>query len=375
MTNQLTIDSGKIYNNLISNLNMLDISKDSTVYKTVQPVIDEMNSFLIYANNITKEFNTTTASFVSLQREAANYNIFRRSFNDLIIDTPMEALKISVDPANVFGDIQNTTLYKKGDVVNIGNISITFLKDAVLSNSTDTPFINAKLSLVNVDTYYIEDGSTYLVTPTTNTTLVPNASLTFTRNIGIVNIQESIEDFRLRIIAAKSLPFRNSNSVLNQLVLEVPGITNIDVATEADSSFNRIYVYTERLYTTGIDVLINTGLIPAVQSVLSDKLDFKIKTEVLSATPLELNINVSTLSSNVSTETVRATLNKTLRQYKNLDKNTLYNLLKSQITDLNKVSIELKSISIFENNLNLVTDAPIVLPEGRFFYISKLSGI
>ncbi len=326
MTNQLTIDSGKIYNNLISNLNMLDISKDSAVYKTVQPVIDEMNSFLIYANNITKEFNTTTASFVSLQKEAANYNIFRRSFNDLIIDTPMEALKISVDPLNVFGDIQNTTLYKKGAVINIGNISITFLKDVVLSNSTDTPFINAKLSLVNVDTYYIEDGSTYLVTPTTNTTLVPNASLTFTRNIGIVNIQESIEDFRLRIIAAKSLPFRNSNSVLNQLVLEVPGITNIDVATEEDSSFNRIYVYTERLYTTGIDVLINTGLIPAVQSVLSDKLDFKIKTEVLSATPLELNINVSTLSSNVSTETVRTALNKTLRHYKNLRKKTLYNL-------------------------------------------------
>jgi hypothetical protein len=376
---QLNLNKGKIYSDIIKNLGIGSLNINSSVYKTTQPVIDELEIFSDYCNQVIKEINVNTASYPTLQKLGGELGIYRRSFNTIDLPKTLEVAYISFDETQSLTSTSTAVLvFPAGSSVEVGRTICTFKEDVYVSGAT-REYVDISLKLNYTDVFNIAKDTSYSLTPTRNKESVPSVGITFTQSVGIVNIEENIEDYRVRLLQAKGMPSKGYNYILQQAVQEVPGILKIEIDQGSDSTFYNIYTYTKELLEKGRDVRINSFLNLAVTESITQRLDKDIDVQVLPAEPINLMIEIpSTLTLNMTTEAIRVALNIYLQNSDKINNTYLLSILRGilghTLTE-NQITVRLKSPNIFESDLELDLNNTKIRPRGRFYYVTTINSV
>lgn len=379
-TNIIKVDRVKILQNLANNLNVNILNENSSVFRIGTPIINELESFAQYANRALSEMQISSASYPTLQQIGAELGIYRKVYNLLEVYKSDQVLEIRVDPNDELSTISDTLLFNIGDRLSLSGFTIVFTDQVRLANSTSIVYASARLLLDSRDSISIEKDSVYSVTPTNNTEIVYRAELAFRKSVSVVNIAEEINDYRLRLVNAKSGGTRTVNNILTNVIQEVPGILYYEVDNYLDGvGVEAVYIYTNKLLTEGADDYIDRFLVPAVTSSIEEKLDnTSVELVISSAKPLNIILNIkSSLNLGTDLDSVKIKVNALLADYNTLDISTLLNLVNTttQVTvQLQDISMALKSESIFEDPLD-VTETVIEKPIGRFFYLVGIVGV
>lgn len=379
-TNIIKVDRVKILQNLANNLNVNILNENSSVFRIGTPIINELESFAQYANRALSEMQISSASYPTLQQIGAELGIYRKVYNLLEVYKSDQVLEIRVDPNDELSTISDTLLFNIGDRLSLSGFTIVLTDQVRLANSTSIVYASARLLLDSRDSISIEKDSVYSVTPTNNTEIVYRAELAFRKSVSVVNIAEEINDYRLRLVNAKSGGTRTVNNILTNVIQEVPGILYYEVDNYLDGvGVEAVYIYTNKLLTEGADDYIDRFLVPAVTSSIEEKLDnTSVELVISSAKPLNIILNIkSSLNLGTDLDSVKIKVNALLADYNTLDISTLLNLVNTttQVTvQLQDISMALKSESIFEDPLD-VTETVIEKPIGRFFYLVGIVGV
>lgn len=373
MNKQYSVNRNNIYKSIANNLNLKTLHINNGIYKIVQPITDELENFVDYTNSLLKELDPLTASYNTLVKMGAELGIYRQYYSELLLDETSQIVQLKIDTTKVFTQ-QNVSvlLIKKGDSQSLGTYTVTFLKDVYLEDNDS--IVPIKISLQNNSTLAIEEGTLITLTPTVNTNVVSEIQLLFNKSVGLFNLQESVEDFRAKIIKAKNSRYFNRNKSIDMALTEVPGLYSIEIDKKENNSFTTIYLYTNKLLTDGFDPLLDPLLTTAFTYSLNKYLEDIYETQIVAATPLNIHLNISNIN-NYTEDYLKTILNETLTKVGSFSINDIVSILNSYLDiDLkpNNISMSLKSDSIFEKDLLLNTAEALELPVGRFCYIYSI---
>lgn len=375
MNKQYSVNRNNIYRNITSNLNLKSLHVNNGVYKIVQPITDELENFVSYTNSLMNELNPLTASYNTLIKMGAELGVYRQYYNEIQLDASSGIVLLVTDPMNIFTtqDVGTLLLFKEGDSYSFGTYSIIFLKDVYMSDTT----LSVKIVLQNNSSLSIEESTLLTLTPTVNYNTVKEVQLLFSKPISLFNIQESVEDFRTKIIKAKNSRYFNRNKSIDLALSEVPGIFAIEIDRKENNAFSNIYIYTEKLLTDGQDSTISPLLTTSFSSSLNKYLEDIYQYQVSAATPLSMTINIASVN-NHSEDYLKSLINSYITRLKTLSikdvADFLNNYLALNISEEN-ITFALKSDSIFENDINLDKTLLLELPPGRFFYVSNIKKV
>lgn len=375
MNKQYSVNRNNIYRNITSNLNLKSLHVNNGVYKIVQPITDELENFVSYTNSLMNELNPLTASYNTLIKMGAELGVYRQYFNEIQLDASSGIVSLVTDPVNIFTtqDVGTLLVFKEGDSYSFGTYSIIFLKDVYLSDTN----LSVKIVLQNNSSLSIEENTLLTLTPTVNYNTVKEVQLLFSKPISLFNIQESVEDFRAKIIKAKNSRYFNRNKSIDFALSEVPGIFAIEIDRKENNAFSNIYIYTEKLFTEGQDSTISPLLTTSFSSSLNKYLEDIYQYQVTAATPLSMTVNIASVN-NHSEDYLKSLINSYITRLKTLSikdvADFLNNYLALNISEEN-ITFALKSDSIFENDINLDKTLLLELPPGRFFYVSNIKKV
>lgn len=375
MNKQYSVNRNNIYRNITSNLNLKSLHVNNGVYKIVQPITDELENFVSYTNSLMNELNPLTASYNTLIKMGAELGVYRQYYNEIQLDASSGIVLLVTDPMNIFTtqDVGTLLLFKEGDSYSFGTYSIIFLKDVYMSDTT----LSVKIVLQNNSSLSIEESTLLTLTPTVNYNTVKEVQLLFSKPISLFNIQESVEDFRTKIIKAKNSRYFNRNKSIDLALSEVPGIFAIEIDRKENNAFSNIYIYTEKLLTDGQDSTISPLLTTSFSSSLNKYLEDIYQYQVTAATPLSMTINIASVN-NHSEDYLKSLINSYITRLKTLSikdvADFLNNYLALNISE-ESITFALKSDSIFENDINLDKTLLLELPPGRFFYVSNIKKV
>lgn len=373
MNKQYSVNRNNIYKSIANNLNLKTLHINNGIYKIVQPITDELENFVDYTNSLLKELDPLTASYNTLVKMGAELGIYRQYYSELLLDETSQIVQLKIDTTKVFTQQDvSVLLIKKGDSQSLGTYTVTFLKDVYLEDNDS--IVPIKISLQNNSTLAIEEGTLITLTPTVNTNVVSEIQLLFNKSVGLFNLQESVEDFRAKIIKAKNSRYFNRNKSIDMALTEVPGLYSIEIDKKENNSFTTIYLYTNKLLTDGFDPLLDPLLTTAFTYSLNKYLEDIYETQIVAATPLNIHLNISNIN-NYTEDYLKTILNETLTKVGSFSINDIVSILNSYLDiDLkpNNISMSLKSDSIFEKDLLLNTAEALELPVGRFCYIYSI---
>lgn len=373
LNKQYSVNRNNIYKSIANNLNLKTLHINNGIYKIVQPITDELENFVDYTNSLLKELDPLTASYNTLVKMGAELGIYRQYYSELLLDETSQIVQLKIDTTKVFTQQDvSVLLIKKGDAQSLGTYTVTFLKDVYLEDNDS--IIPIKLSLQSNSTLSIEEGTLITITPTSNTNIVTEIQLLFNKSIGLFNLQESVEDFRTKVIKARNSRYFNRNKSIDMALTEVPGLYSIEIDKKENNSFTTIYLYTKKLLTDGFDPLLYPLLTTAFTYSLNKYLEDIYETQIVAATPLNIHLNISNIN-NYTEDYLKTILNETLTKVDSFSVNDIVSILNSYLDiDLkpNNISMSLKSDSIFEKDLLLNTAEALELPVGRFCYIYSI---
>lgn len=373
MNKQYSVNRNNIYKSIANNLNLKTLHINNGIYKIVQPITDELENFVNYTNSLLNELDPLTASYNTLVKMGAELGIYRQYYSELLLDETSQIVQLKIDTTKVFTQQDvSVLLIKKGDSQSLGTYTVTFLKDVYLEDNDS--IVPIKISLQNNSTLAIEEGTLITLTPTVNTNVVSEIQLLFNKSVGLFNLQESVEDFRAKIIKAKNSRYFNRNKSIDMALTEVPGLYSIEIDKKENNSFTTIYLYTNKLLTDGFDPLLDPLLATAFTYSLNKYLEDIYETQIVAATPLNIHLNISNIN-NYTEDYLKTILNETLTKVGSFSINDIVSILNSYLDiDLkpNNISMSLKSDSIFEKDLLLNTAEALELPVGRFCYIYSI---
>lgn len=373
LNKQYSVNRNNIYKSIANNLNLKTLHINNGIYKIVQPITDELENFVNYTNSLLNELDPLTASYNTLVKMGAELGIYRQYYSELLLDETSQIVQLKIDTTKVFTQQDvSVLLIKKGDSQSLGTYTVTFLKDVYLEDNDS--IIPIKLSLQSNSTLAIEEGTLITLTPTVNTNVVSEIQLLFNKSVGLFNLQESVEDFRAKIIKAKNSRYFNRNKSIDMALTEVPGLYSIEIDRKENNSFTTIYLYTKKLLTDGFDPLLDPLLTTAFTYSLNKYLEDIYETQIVAATPLNIHLNISNIN-NYTEDYLKTILNETLTKVGSFSINDIVSILNSYLDiDLkpNNISMSLKSDSMFEKDLLLNPTEVLELPVGRFCYIYSI---
>lgn len=384
MIKDLQVDRDLIFNRIAANLNKEEISVLSSIYKITEPVITELESFAQFTNNAIKDLNINSASLPMLQKIGSELNVFRQNFNSLELNKQDQAVSFKVEDQDAIDEAGFTTgagflLFSKNYSTTLGNCLITFLEDVYFTQLGEELFISARLTLTE-SSFYIPAGSLFTLLTQFNNNIIPSISVKFLRNVGLSKVEETIEDFRLKLLNVKELPFKNVNSILQQALQELPLRVTAEIANSvAGVNSHTVYLKTTKLLRNGFDSTLEEFLIPAYRQAVSSRLDYTTDIIIDYAKPLLLSVQFKkpAILTNSNTD-LAARLNEFLQSLSILNYDIIATYL-SKITNstinATDVTVELKAKNIFEANLKIDSENSVQIPAGRFFHVIDVLGV
>lgn len=375
--NKLNINKANLLQSIANNLNLSEINENSNLFKLVNPIITELELLTLnLENNVLRELLINTASLNTLQSIGSELNIYRQNFKSINISNTSGVVEIYLDDFNIVNSGINFQIFERGDTITISSLKITFNEDIYVSSGSSVPISITIESISN--SLFIPENTIYTLKPNLNTDNIFQVNLRFNNPIGINNLEESIEDFRVRLLNAKKYGNSSLNSIILDIVQQIPGLLKVELDDlNNGNTIEQIYLYTQNLLVNGFDDYIDNVLVSIFKTALTLKLNYQTQILVSSARPFNIIINIkNSLVNNVNLNNIKNNVNLLLRDYSILSKESLVELLQTNLPnlDINNFSISIKSPSIFENDV-LLNNEIINREIGRFFYITEIVGV
>lgn len=375
--NKLNINKANLLQSIANNLNLSEINENSNLFKLVNPIITELELLTLnLENNVLRELLINTASLNTLQSIGSELNIYRQNFKSINISNTSGVVEIYLDDFNIVNSGINFQIFERGDTITISSLKITFNEDIYVSSGSSVPISITIESISN--SLFIPENTIYTLKPNLNTDNIFQVNLRFNNPIGINNLEESIEDFRIRLLNAKKYGNSSLNSIILDIVQQIPGLLKVELDDlNNGNTIEQIYLYTQNLLVNGFDDYIDNVLVSIFKTALTLKLNYQTQILVSSARPFNIIINIkNSLVNNVNLNNIKNNVNLLLRDYSILSKESLVELLQTNLPnlDINNFSISIKSPSIFENDV-LLNNEIINREIGRFFYITEIVGV
>lgn len=375
--NKLNINKANLLQSIANNLNLSEINENSNLFKLVNPIITELELLTLnLENNVLRELLINTASLNTLQSIGSELNIYRQNFKSINISNTSGVVEIYLDDFNIVNSGINFQIFERGDTITISSLKITFNEDIYVSSGSSVPISITIESISN--SLFIPENTIYTLKPNLNTDNIFQVNLRFNNPIGINNLEESIEDFRIRLLNAKKYGNSSLNSIILDIVQQIPGLLKVELDDlNNGNTIEQIYLYTQNLLVNGFDDYIDNVLVSIFKTALTLKLNYQTQILVSSARPFNIIINIkNSLVNNVNLNNIKNNVNLLLRDYSILSKESLLELLQTNLPnlDITNFNISIKSPSIFENDV-LLNNEIINREIGRFFYITEIVGV
>lgn len=391
---ELNVNNERILNKLAENLNLDFISDSSNIKKMADIYSSDNLTFSTSVDDALKNAFLMTMNEDFLNRIGSIYNIYRRKYSNIKIDKNDQTITITpvLEEVLVSNLTSSLSPFKKGDILySDENFIIELSENVVIIDLVNSVPISVRItSTLGTNSYVIPANTTFGIYPTdteNSKLFIPKYNLQVTQSIGIATVEESLEDYRLRLLEATYLASNGANSALSSLTKEVPLIKYIEIQDYSiGRSIKTIYPYTQELIDIGTDPLIKSFLIPLLQSNLESKiLHNNGSIDIVEPSPILFNVYLN-FDSNINKPTtsyfnnVRLSFNQFFNKRKtNINRETIVNYLIDQLPNYELIdemfTLEFSSPYVSEEVYSLDTDEVINIPEGRFLHLNLIQGI
>ena len=296
---ETNVNRERILTRLAENLGIDFISDGSNLRKITDTYYQESIEFSNLIDNAISSGFITTMSNDFLDLFGRQYNIQRKRYNNISVYSGQELVRVLInkDEALITSFNSPTLLINKGMIIySDENINIESLENVYLSDINEEKYISLRINMgIDINSYTIQEGTSFKILTTNQEVLsiLPSLTLTFDKPIGLSVIEETIEDYKLRLIEATYIANNGANSLISSLTKEVPLISYIETENYVDGKgIKNLYVYTQNLIKNSTDSVINFYLIPMLESNLRNKIMYAQLINIKNPEPLLVNLEV-----------------------------------------------------------------------------------
>lgn len=388
---ELNINRERILDKLAKNLNIDFVTEGSNLKKLADTFSSES---ITYANNIDDAIANgfiTTMSSDFLERFGEQNSIYRKIYNNISLYSYQEAVNLKVNriDAMVTEIDKDYVVFKRGDVIySDDNILIESLQDIKISTINQVQNISILISLINgLNSHSISEDTEFNVVSTNRevVNLFPSFTLTFTLPVGLALLQETEEDYKLRIYESTYVANNGANSLISSIVKEVPFIIYLETDDFKNGrGIKTIYPYTQMLIDEGTDYALDSIILPLIYSNLRGKVLTGEIVEVLKPEALVMVINIqlkdNRVVNNSLLDNLRLTFNRFFSTYKEVEREVLEDFIKSE-TGISRdlfldIEIIFTSPYVSEESFKMTSDRKTILvPKGRFLYLAAINQV
>lgn len=383
---EVNVNNELMLSKLAENLNLDFVTDGSNIKKIADTYSNEHVQFAnVLDQTISTGFVSTMPSEY-LDLFGRQYNLQRKRYNNIVILSNTEAVSVKVNKDQALitaidGPTQilsaNTVIFNDDSfmVTNIDNVYITDINDIVN--------LSVKITMsLDVDSFIIKEGTEFTISSNNSkiNTIIPYLDLVFNRSIGLASIEESEDDYKARIFEATYIANNGANSLVSSITKEVPLLHTVEVDNYLEGRpVTYLYPYTKRLILAGNDNMIETFIIPMIETNLNNKTLYGQIVKVLPPSPLVCNLFIDFSNKPKPTLSYLSNICLNLNDFfytdKVITKQTLFNYINNYLLDykltIENYRFEFTSPFVSEEVFNLNTDE-VVLPKGRFLFLNSI---
>lgn len=383
---EVNVNNELMLSKLAENLNLDFVTDGSNIKKIADTYSNEHVQF---ANVLDQTISTGFVSTMPteyLDLFGRQYSLQRKRYNNIVILSNTEAVSVKVNKDQALitaidGPTQilsaNTIIFNDDSfmVTNIDNVYITDINDIVN--------LSVKITMsLDVDSFIIKEGTEFTISSNNSkiNTIIPYLDLVFNRSIGLASIEESEEDYKARIFEATYIANNGANSLVSSVTKEVPLLHTVEIDNYLEGRpVTYLYPYTKRLILAGNDNMIETFIIPMIETNLNNKALYGQIVKVLPPSPLVCNLFIDFSNKSKPTlsylNNICLNLNDFFYTDKVITKQTLFNYINNYLLDykltIENYRFEFTSPFVSEEVFNLDADE-VVLPKGRFLFLNSI---
>lgn len=378
---ELTINNQKILERLADNLNITYIGDNSAIKKLSDSFLTELSTYSNATESAIRNGFISSMDDDLLEQFAASFGIYRKKYSSLVFASNEKVATLTTNTTMAFNkNYQNFKPFLKGSILyEDSGFTIKTLSDITFANIYDNVFPSIEINITSETPISIPEGSVLILS--TNDTdvskIVPTYELAFNYTVGMSLLEESIEDFRLRIYEHTYMSSSYSNSLLHFIAKEIPILKHIETdSIEKGRAVEVLYPYTQYLIDHGEDTSINSFIIPTIDSVINSRGVFKSLIKVKQPRAVKINIKLKNIPTDFSQsylDNVRTEFNNLMVYTKNIDlveaKNFIVNKL--NLYSISDVELYYTNTSLTVEDILLVDDK-LELGIGKFIYLSGI---
>lgn len=385
---ELTINQQNILENLARNLNISSVTDNTSIKKIADTFEAELRNYSDATEIAIRNGFLSTMDDSLFEQFASDFGIYRKRYSKIKINKEDQAVGIAVNTQMLFTkNLINFTPFRKGDTLySNSTINIKALEDITFQN-TDGTYIYRDLEITlksgEEEYFIIPYEAEYLLTPKQEDLIphTPSYKLLFNSSIGLTRLEESMDDFRLRVYEATYLASNSANSLLTAVTKDVPLLYHVETDNiEVGRSIDVIYPYTYSLIMNGFDNDLSTLVIPMIETSLSNKSYYQNMVKVKQPKSFNLAVRVKYGNQPAPTYSVVDIMCSDFNTNYYTTKSITVSKIKDIILDalfrykLTREDISLYFIStdISTEGMELPDTETITLGLGRFLYLSAI---
>lgn len=383
---EVNVNNELMLSKLAENLNLDFVTDGSNIKKIADTYSNEHVQFAnVLDQTISTGFVSTMPSEY-LDLFGRQYNLQRKRYNNIVILSNTEAVSVRVnkDQALITAIDGPTQILSANTVIfNDDSFMVTNIDNVYITDINDTVNLSVKITMsLDVDSFIIKEGTEFTISSNNSkiNTIIPYLDLVFNRSIGLASIEESEDDYKARIFEATYIANNGANSLVSSITKEVPLLHTVEVDNYLEGRpVTYLYPYTKRLILAGNDNMIETFIIPMIETNLNNKTLYGQIVKVLPPSPLVCNLFIDFSNKPKPTLSYLSNICLNLNDFfytdKVITKQTLFNYINNYLLDykltIENYRFEFTSPFVSEEVFNLNTDE-VVLPKGRFLFLNSI---
>lgn len=385
---QLMLDEEKLLENLAKNLNISEINDNSNIKKVADTFNVELRNYVNATNKAISNGFLSSMDNTLLESFGSDHGLYRKKYSTIRLKKEDQALQIELQSDMVFEkEAHNFIPFRKDDVIYQDETFSILTKDDIVFSSTTTivyPDVDIVLNS-SQENYTIPMGASYQVTPAQKdtTSITPFYKVTMNYPIGLALLEEDINDFRLRIFESTYTAQNVTSSLLSTVAKEVPLLERIQTEPLGDGRcIDVIYPYTRDLLEAGRDPLLQSTIIPMIESSLATKMYYQNMIMVAEPTPIYIQVVVDfkeDTPSQTLLDYVAASLNSYYTYESTCRVSDIQSFVIASIPSYNlqkdQVRVNFINPQLSEKYLNLNTEEVINITAGKFLFFYPLEAL
>lgn len=297
---ETNINEERLLSRLSTNLNLNFIGDSSNIKKMAMAYSEQNKSFSTAVDAAISNGFLLSMENKFVEMFGNQHGIYRKKYKSVTIREEFKILELSVDQDKTMVTAldKEITVFARGSLIySDSNIIIEATNDIKITDVVTPQFIGAKITTkIGQESFTIVEGSSFTTEPSNldYKSILPSFNLKVNQTIGLALIEESIDDFKLRLYEATYLASNGANSLVTALTKEVPMLKYLEVDNfDEDRAVKIFYPYTASLIEKGEDDFLLNYLIPLIESNLITRSFYGALVYVYPPKPLVLNITIN----------------------------------------------------------------------------------